>query len=539
MLALPWAYAPPPLTWGVRSGCADERSGGRPSLCSICELEDLLTRDDPLPGRDGRAQAVEQRGLPSRSLMCPLMGEPQSVAIYARISQDRDGEGLGVLRQLSDCRTEAARRGWTVGDEYVDDDISAYSGKERPGYQQMLKDLASGARDGVIVWHLDRLHRRPIELEEFVQVCSKAGINQVVTLHGDFNLGSGDGLLVARLLAAVAANESDSKRRRGKRKALEVAQSGKPHMGGGFRPFGYQPDRISIEPAEAQVLLEVAQRILAGESLPSVCRWLEAEGVRTSGGNLWRPQVLRSALLNPRYQGLRTYKGEILGPAQWPALFPEGMGERLNTLLTDPKRRTNRSARRYLLSGMCRCSKCGNKLFSMMRYETRRYLCRSGPGFNGCGSVTITAAPIEEIIAEAVLFRLDTPELEAVLNGKALQAPHTTALQASVDADVAQLEELAQLYADRAITAAEWIQARKTIEARLANTRKRLVSAMGAQDAFHYIGQGSALRSQWPSLNLDRQRAIVKAVLDHVIIHPGKMGTRYVDPQRAEPIWRV
>lgn len=41
------------------------------------------------------------------------------------------------------------------------------------------------------------------------------------------------------------------------------------------------------------------------------------------------------------------------------------------------------------------------------------------------------------------------------------------------------------------------------------------------------------------SLNLDRQRAIVKAVLDHVIIHPGKMGTRYVDPQRAEPIWRV
>lgn len=229
-----------------------------------------------------------------------------------------------------------------------------------------------------------------------------------------------------------------------------------------------------------------------------VCCWLEAEGVRTSGGNLWRPQVLRGALLNPRYQGLRTFNGENPRPPQWPALFPHGMGERLNTLLTDPKRRTNRSARRYLLSGMCRCSKCGNKMFSIMRYETRRYLCRSGPGFYGCGSVSITAGPIEEIIAEAVLFRLDTPELEAVLNGKALQAPHTTALQASVDADVAQLEELAQNYADRAVSAAKWIQARKTIEARLANTRKRLVSAMGAQDAFHYIGQGSALRSPWP-----------------------------------------
>jgi DNA invertase Pin-like site-specific DNA recombinase len=467
------------------------------------------------------------------------MTEPQAIAIYARISQDREGDGLGVLRQLADCRAEAERRGWNIAEEYVDDDISAYSGRERPGYEQMLRDLASGSRDGVIVWHLDRLHRRPIELEEFVQVCTRAGVNHVVTLHGDFNLGSGDGLLVARLLAAVAANESDSKRRRGKRKALEVAQAGKPHMGGGFRPFGYKPDRVTVDAVEAQTLLAIAERVLAGESLPSVCRWLEETGSRTSGGKLWRPQVLRSVLLNPRYQGLRTYNGEVLGAAQWPAIFPPGMGDRLQALLTDPKRRTNRAARRYLLSGMCRCCKCGGTMYSMMRYETRRYLCRSGPGFNGCGGITITAEPIEEIIAEAVLYRLDTQELEDAMNGRALAAPHTTALQAAVDADVGQLEELAQLYADRTITATEWVQARKTIEDRLGHTRKRLVSALGVQDAFHYVGQGTALRSQWPSLNLDRQRAIVKAVLDHVIIHPGRPGVRWVDPQRAQPIWRI
>jgi len=58
-----------------------------------------------------------------------------------------------------------------------------------------------------------------------------------VTLHGDFNLGSGDGLLVARLLSAVAANESDSKRRRGRRKSLEIAEAGMPHRGGS-RAFG-------------------------------------------------------------------------------------------------------------------------------------------------------------------------------------------------------------------------------------------------------------------------------------------------------------
>jgi site-specific DNA recombinase len=37
-----------------------------------------------------------------------------------------------VKRQLKDRRAEAERRGWTVFEEYIDDDISAYSGKDRP-----------------------------------------------------------------------------------------------------------------------------------------------------------------------------------------------------------------------------------------------------------------------------------------------------------------------------------------------------------------------------------------------------------------------
>lgn len=56
------------------------------------------------------------------------------VAVYARISQDRSGDELGVTRQLEDCRAEAERRGWTVAEEYVDDDVSAFSGRKRPAY---------------------------------------------------------------------------------------------------------------------------------------------------------------------------------------------------------------------------------------------------------------------------------------------------------------------------------------------------------------------------------------------------------------------
>ncbi|MCL2464203.1 MAG: recombinase family protein [Micrococcales bacterium] len=165
-----------------------------------------------------------------------------AAAIYARISQDRGGTSLGVARQLADCRAEVARRGWTVAQEYVDDDVSAsaYGHQERVEYRQMLEDIAAGQRDAVICWHIDRLHRQPIELEEFTKVCTGAGVTDVVTLHGDLDLAGGDRLLMARVMAAVAANESDAKSRRSRRKMQEIAERGLPH-GGGRRPVRLRP----------------------------------------------------------------------------------------------------------------------------------------------------------------------------------------------------------------------------------------------------------------------------------------------------------
>lgn len=69
----------------------------------------------------------------------------------------------------------------------------------------------------------------------------RAGLTQVATAHGEFNIGTGDGMLIARIQAAAAANESDAKSRRVRRKLDEVAESGKPH-GGAHRPNGYEAD---------------------------------------------------------------------------------------------------------------------------------------------------------------------------------------------------------------------------------------------------------------------------------------------------------
>lgn len=129
-----------------------------------------------------------------------------------------------------------------VAEEYVDNDLSAWGAMRRPAYEGMLDDLAAGRRDGVVVYHQDRLTRRPSELEHFVDVLTKADVGLVQFVAGaQVDVASGDGLLVLRVLGAVAANEPASKSRRVRRKLDEVAAAGRPHAGS-RRPFGFEDD---------------------------------------------------------------------------------------------------------------------------------------------------------------------------------------------------------------------------------------------------------------------------------------------------------
>src|SRR5690625_3774762 len=101
-------------------------------------------------------------------MVASIMVETKQAAIYVRISRDREGAGLGVDRQENDCRDLAARLGWTIVATYTDNDLSAYSGKPRPGYLAMLEDVKAGRVNAILAWHTDRLHRKNAELEEFV-----------------------------------------------------------------------------------------------------------------------------------------------------------------------------------------------------------------------------------------------------------------------------------------------------------------------------------------------------------------------------------
>lgn len=128
--------------------------------------------------------------------------------IYARISQDRTGANMGVDRQVEDCRVLAERLGMEVVEVFADNDVSAreYSKKRRPCYSAMLARLSEVS--AILIWHSDRLHRRPIELEHYVELVRKHRVATQAHKGGGIRLHTPEGLLQAAIMGQLARYES-------------------------------------------------------------------------------------------------------------------------------------------------------------------------------------------------------------------------------------------------------------------------------------------------------------------------------------------
>ena len=337
---------------------------------------------------------------------------PKAAAIYCRISHDPSGERLGVNRQEDDCRAEAARRHWQIAGVYVDDDRSAFNTrKPRPEYQRLLRDLQEGTVDGVLIWRLDRLHRQPRELEEFIVITDKHQV-ALATVTGDVDLSTTQGRLLARAWGAFAAHESEVKSERLKRAFLERARKGRDAWT--IRMYGYEADLHTVNKREAGVIKEAAKRMLRGESLHSLAVDFNRRNLRTTKGRLWTGSHLRTLLRNPRLAGLTKYRGEIVGKGAWPAILRPVDSARLRELFRDRGKQNNSANSPNILAGLLVCGWCGTKMSPTSgspEIERRRYACPKLPGRKGCGRVSVMSSYVEKSALQMILTRVASPEV--------------------------------------------------------------------------------------------------------------------------------
>ena len=151
--------------------------------------------------------------------------------------------------------------------------------------------------------------------------------------------------------------------------------------------------------------------------------------------------------------------------------------------------------------------------------------------------MAILAEPLEALIAEAVLYRLDTPEMAAALAGAS--RPDDDAERATLARDQAQLEELAAAYGERQITFTEYLAARKPIEARIEPAQRRIARTTGTEAIARYVG---ALAPSGRPGRTCRSPVSARSSPPCSTGPPSSRGppgrTRF-DPDRVEPLWRV
>lgn len=124
------------------------------------------------------------------------------VALYARVSTLN---GQNPEMQLSELREYAARRGWTVHSEYVDQGVSG-SKESRPELNRLTADAHRRAFDAVLVWKIDRYGRSLKHLVNALADLSAYGV-AFVSFRDNLDLSTPSGRLMFQIIGAMAEFE--------------------------------------------------------------------------------------------------------------------------------------------------------------------------------------------------------------------------------------------------------------------------------------------------------------------------------------------
>lgn len=474
--------------------------------------------------------------------ICPPGLEP--CFAYVRISEDREGAGLGVERQLAEVRILAARLNWHITRVFEDNDIDASSGKPRPAYIALCKELDKGQVKNVAVWHTDRLHRRPDELEPFVDLCERHGITVQGYKAGKVDLATAAGRAIARTLGAWARYEIEHMVERQVAKNEQRANSGIQNWPA--RPFGFvdadadakngewrNVKNLALHPVEAPLIAKAYQRVLSGGSLGSIASEWNVAGITTSKGCKFRASTVRKILLKERNAGLRAYGGKILEKrGNWPAIVSDDMYYSVVDILNDPKRHGAGQAkpRKYILSGLALCGRCGKPVGSMKNSVTRKtnYACKH------CLGIGRDRIKVDGAVLRIITEKLSQPEAVELLidNG------------ADNRAELAEQVESLRIRRKAAAVAAadaddpDDVDFHRTQHARLSQRYKETMALMTDHvmaDIFEGVPLGTAdVGPCIAGLPLDRQRAIIDCLITITIL-PAHGKAFHISQLKVEP----
>ncbi|MCL0036692.1 recombinase family protein, partial [Dehalococcoidia bacterium] len=307
------------------------------------------------------------------------MSELKRVAIYARVSSEKQDTDLSISAQLRALREYAARNRYHVVREFIDE-AEAGRTTARPAFREMIS-LARRLNkpfEQILVWKYSRFARSREDSIVHKAMLKKNGV-QVISINEPFD-DTPTGRLLEAIIESLDEFYSDNLGEEVTRGMRESASRGfylssKPPYGYRkirVRDGGKERTKLEVNPDEAPVVTSIFNDIASGKGLTEIAKELNSRGIRGPKAKGWGKTGLHSILSNEIYTGTfiwgrnskRGFKPVRVEDA-CPAIVNRETFNRVHNLLkgrAPVKIHPKRASSRFLLSGLARCGYCGKAL---------------------------------------------------------------------------------------------------------------------------------------------------------------------------------
>ena len=345
------------------------------------------------------------------------------VALYARVSSDRQDVDLSVAAQLRALRDYAEKNDYLVAREYVDE---AESGRiaDRPEFQKMLGEAnkPEAPFKEILVWKFSRFTRKREHAVAFKSMLRRRGVRVVsITEQAD---DTPTGKLLEAIIESVDEFYSENLAQEVTRGMREAASRG--FWMTTYAPYGYKRvhvqdgaakrPKLELNPPADAVVRRVFDMVLQGKSILDVTKTLNAEGIPTTNGKKWLKTTIHTMLSHEAYTGTVVWGANAKDGAPpvrvedaHPAIVSKRDFQKARRLLGSraPKKvNPRRASSPYLLSGIAKCETCGKAMTAAEAKSGKYtyYICHSllKRGKGTCKTPRLNAKSFEKLIVNEI-----------------------------------------------------------------------------------------------------------------------------------------
>ncbi|UYY93987.1 recombinase family protein [Bacillus cereus] len=331
------------------------------------------------------------------------------VAIYARVSTTEQAEeGYSIDEQIRVLNELCEREGYFVYDEYIDRGISGKNISGRPAVQRLLMDAEQKKFDVVLVWKMNRLARKSLDLMNIVEKLNSKNI-AFRSYTEKYETETSTGKLQFQLMAAIAEYERNNIAENVKMGMIARAKEGRWNGG---QVLGYdviecegsnkkrKNTQLVVNEKEAYIIRTIFKMYTSGHGYKSIANAINKLGHRTKKGKTFSLNAIKIIVTNPIYAGYIRYNvrrdwsekrrnninpAPIIHKGEHEPIILEGVWNVAQNVFKSRSCKPNRvHDGEFPLTGIMRCPVCGagmvigrttNKLKDGTKRVLEYYVC--------------------------------------------------------------------------------------------------------------------------------------------------------------------